>query len=40
MSLRAWASSASWARGRIDHAIAAGILITGLGILEVHWQGR
>jgi hypothetical protein len=34
-----------WSKGRIDHAVAAGILIADLGVLEAHWgrstdQGR
>jgi hypothetical protein len=39
MSLRAWAnSSMSWARGRIDHAVACGIMIACLSILEGIWR--
>jgi hypothetical protein len=37
MSLRSWASHANWAAGRIDHKIAAGILVADLGILQAHW---
>jgi hypothetical protein len=37
-SLRRWATSTSWAKGRIDHRVAAGILIGGLSILQIHWS--
>jgi hypothetical protein len=38
MSLRAWALNSAWARRRIDHAVAAGILIADLSILQAYWN--
>jgi hypothetical protein len=37
-SLRQWATSVNWAKGRIDHAVARGILIADLGVLEGHFR--
>ena len=37
MSLRRWSLTANWAARRIDHKIAAGILVADLGILQAHW---
>lgn len=38
MSLRRWATHSTWSQRRVDHAVAAGILIADLGILQAHWD--